>query len=170
VTRDADVDGARLHRGGPLDRRDRQQLAPVARGVAGHLDAVEHGLQVPGELAVRVEAEHRVGLGQLGGELAAVALGEAAHRNDLRAGVRGGEQRVDGVLLGRLHETAGVDDDDVRGVVVLHQLPAGGVETAGQLLGVDLVTGAPEGDEGDAAAGGDHPVESRRGRCRRRCT
>ena len=41
---------------------------------------------------------------------------------------------------------------------VVDQGPALGRQAAGQLLGVDLVAGAPEGDQGDAAAtrGGGH--------------
>ncbi len=34
------------------------------------------------------------------------------------------------------------------------ELPAGGVEPAGELLGVDLVAGAAERHQGDAARGG----------------
>ena len=108
---------------------------------------------------VGVEAEHRVGLGQLVGELLAVALGEAADGDDLLGAaacaleVGGLEQRVDRVLLGLLDEAAGVDHGDVGlGGVVDEQPPLGG-EPAGQLLGVDLVAGAPQGHEGDAAVG-----------------
>ncbi len=102
-----------------LDRRQRQQRAAVARGVALDVAAREDRLQVGAHVAVGVEAEHGVGLGQLVGELLAVALGEAADRDDLlRAAavaleVGGLEQRVDGVLLGLLDEAARVDDGDV---------------------------------------------------------
>ena len=73
----ADV-GRRL----PLGRADRQQLAPVARGVGGVDAAVQDGLQAVGDVGVVVEAEHAVGLGQGLGELLAVPLGHAADRHD----------------------------------------------------------------------------------------
>ena len=66
-----------------------------------------------------VEAEHRVGLGELLGELLAVALGQAADRDDLLGApsvmleVGRLEERVDGVLLGLLDEAARVDDRDI---------------------------------------------------------
>ena len=113
-------------------------------------------VEVAGHVDVGVEPEHRVGLGQLGGELLAVPLGQAADGHDgLGAAavleVGGLEQRVDRVLLGLLDEAAGVDHGDVGlGRVVDQQPPLGG-EPAGQLLGVDLVAGAAEGHEGDAA-------------------
>ena len=62
--------------------------------------AVEHGCSELGQVGVGVEAEHGVGLGQLVGELLAVPLGQAADRDDLGAGVGGGQQGVDRVLLG----------------------------------------------------------------------
>jgi hypothetical protein len=71
---------------------------------------------------VGVEAEDGVGLGQLLGELLAVPLGQAADRDDLRAGVGGAEQRVDRVLLGALDEAAGVDDDDVGALLLVDEL------------------------------------------------
>ena len=63
--------------------------------------------------------------------------------------VGGLEQRVDRVLLGLLDEAAGVDHDRVGvGRVVDEPEPVGG-QPAGELLGVDLVAGAPEGHQGD---------------------
>jgi hypothetical protein len=70
--------------------------------------------------------------------------------------VGGTEQGVDRVLLGALDEPAGVHDDDVGALLLVDELPARAVEPAGQLLGVDLVAGAAQGDEGDTA-GGWHP-------------
>ena len=67
--------------------------------------------------------------------------------------VGGLEQRVDGVLLGRLDEAAGVDHDGVGVLGVVDEHEAAGLEPAGQLLGVDLVAGAAEGHHGDASAG-----------------
>ena len=127
--------------------------------VALDVAAREDRLQVRAHVAVGVEAEHGVGLGQLVGELLAVALGEAADGDDLlRAAavaleVGGLEQRVDGVLLGLLDEAARVDDGDVGLGRVVDETPALREQPTGQLLGVDLVARAPEGDECDALVG-----------------
>ena len=98
--------------------RDRQQPAAV-RGRVRVVRLAGHDRAQPrGDVGVVVEAEHRVGLGQRLGEVLAVALGQAADRHDglgaaVLLEVGGLEQRVDGVLLGRLDEAAGVDDDGV---------------------------------------------------------
>ena len=93
----------------------------------------EHVRQPLGQLRVGVEAEHRVGLRQALGQLRAVALGQAAHRDHLGPGlggrVGGGQQGVDGVLLGLLDEAAGVHQDHVRGV-----RPAPSASTSSQPL------------------------------------
>ena len=98
------------------------------------------------------------------GQLLAVPLGQAADRDD-RLGapaaleVGRGQQRVDRVLLGRLDEAAGVDHHDVGVGRRRRPAPAVGREPAGELLGVDLVAGAAQGDERDAPArrgGGGH--------------
>ena len=139
-----------------LHRRQRQQLAAVGGHVRGGRVPVEDGPQVGGHVGVGVEPQHGVGLGQLVGELLAVALGQAADRDDLlRPGVplAGGglEEHVDRVLLGLLDEAAGVDHRDVRVVGVVDEQPPLGGQAAGELLGVDLVAGAPQGHQGDAA-------------------
>ena len=155
----------------PGQRDGRRRPAGARPGVSGSsvrrspgrvaLDvaAREDRLQVRAHVAVGVEAEHGVGLGQLVGELLAVALGEAADRDDLlRAAavaleVGGLEQGVDGVLLGLLDEAARVDDGDVGLGRVVDETPALREQPSGQLLGVDLVARAPEGDECDALVG-----------------
>ena len=153
-----------LHvRGGgrPVHRRDRQQRAPVDRRVRDRRVPAEHIGQPLGQLGVGVEAEHGVRLGQAVGQLLPVALGQATHRDHfgagLRRGVRGGQQRVDGVLLGLLDEAAGVHEDHVRRVrtsaVGVDQLPAAADQPAGQLLRVDLVAGAAQGDQGGTPRG-----------------
>ncbi len=75
----------------------------------------EHVVEPLVDVGVVVEAEHDVGLGQLCGQLGAVPLGQAADRDHLAGGDRvgGGQQGVDGVLLRRVDEAAGVDDGDV---------------------------------------------------------
>ncbi len=126
-------------------------MGPV--GLAG-----QDPLEASGDVGVVVEPEHRVGLGQALGEVGAVPLGQApdGHHGPGTAGVLEVgrlEQRVDGVLLGLLDETAGVDDDGVRvGGVGDEGEPTRG-QPPRQLLGVDLVAGAAQGHECD---GGGH--------------
>lgn len=140
-----------------LGRADRQQLAPVARGVRGVDAAVQDGLEAVGDVRVVVEAEHAVGLGQRLGELLAVPLGHAADRDDglgsaVTLEVIGFQERVDGVLLGGFDEATGVDDRDVRFLGVLDELPAVRLQAACELLRVHLVTGAAKSDECDGTA------------------
>jgi hypothetical protein len=134
--------------------------------------AGEDPLQSRGDVLVVVEAEHRIGLRQRVGQLLAVPLREAAHRHH-RLGpaalleVRRREQGVDRVLLRSLDEATGVDQRHVGVTGLGDEQPAVGGETAGELLGVDLVTAAAEGDQRDAPArrGGGHgpqPIRARR--------
>ena len=132
-------------------------------GVCGVVGLPRHDRAQPRrDVGVVVEPEHRVGLGQRLGEVLAVALGQAADRDDGlgASAVSGGglevgrlEQRVDGVLLGRLDEAAGVDHDRVGVLGVGDQHEAAGLEPPGQLLGVDLVAGAAEGHHSDVQRG-----------------
>jgi hypothetical protein len=112
--------------------------------------AGDHVVEALAQVRVVVEAEDRGRLGQALRELLAVPLRHAADRDDLRARLGRLQQRVDGVLLGRLDEAARVHDDHVRGAVV-GQLPAAVREPAGELLGVDLVAGAAESEQGGTA-------------------
>ena len=116
--------------------------------VAGQ-DRAEAG----GDVGIVVEAQDGVRLGQGLGEVLAVALREAAHRDHgpgvpTLLEVGSGEQGVDGVLLGGLDETAGVAHDRV-GVLGVVDEPEAVGGPAGELLGVDVVAGAPEGHQGD---------------------
>ena len=153
------------------DRGQRQQLAAVPRGVRVEPLAGQHAVEPGGDVGVVVEAEHGLRLGQALGELLAVPLGHAAGGDHLGAGVGGGQQRLDRVLLGLLDEAAGVDEDHVGAVGVGADLPAAGVEPGGQLLRVDLVTGTAEGEQGDTAGGRGYrhsaKVTGRCPRCRR---
>lgn len=146
-------DGAVLALGGA----DRQQLAPVARGVGGVDAAAQDGLQPVGDVGVVVEAEHPVGLGEGLGQLLAVPLGHAADRDHglgsaLGLEVVGLQEGIDGVLLGGFDEAAGVDDGDIGGFGVLDELPAVRLQAACELLRIHLVTGASESDESDGTA------------------
>lgn len=62
----------------PLGRADREELAPVARGVGGVDAPVEDRLQAVGDVGVVVESEDPVRFRQGLGEILAVALGHAA--------------------------------------------------------------------------------------------
>lgn len=160
------LDGRRLrvagqrHLGVLAGRRaDREQLAPVTRGVGGVDAAVEDGLQAVGDVGVVVEAEHAVGLGKRLGELLAVALGHAADGDDglglaVILEIVGFQQGVYGVLFGGFDEAAGVDDGYVRIGGVLDELPAIRRQAACELLRVHLVTGAAKSDKGDGTAFG----------------
>ncbi len=143
---------------GPVDRADREQPAPVLRGVRVRALAGDDRAQAGGDVGVVVEAQHGVGLGQRLREVLAVALGHAADRDhgldlatllspDLEVG--GGQESVDGVLLGGLDEAAGVDHHGVGLSGVLDQAEAVGGEPPGELLGVDVVAGAAQGQQGD---------------------
>ncbi len=146
----------RHRRGVPVDRRDRQQAAAVGRRVRVVHLACDDRSQLGGDVGVVVEAEDRVGLGQRLGQVLAIALGEAAHGDDglgpaavLHLQVRRLEQGVDGVLLGRLDEAAGVDQDRVGVLRIGDQHEPARLEASGQLLGVDLVARAAERDDRD---------------------
>ena len=153
----------------PLRRADRQQLAPVARGVGGVDAAVEDGLEAVGDVGVVVEAEHAVGLGERFGQFLAVPLGHAADGDDglgpaVILEVVGFQQGVDGVLLGGFDEAAGVDDGYVGVGGVLDELPAVRRQAACELLRVHLVTGAAKSDKGDGTAFGHGLKTTRPGR------
>lgn len=141
----------------PLGRADRQQLAPVTRGVGGVDATAEDRLEPVGDVGVVVEAEHPVRFRQRLGEVLAVPLGHAAHRHDglgsaVTLEVVGLQEGVDGVLLGGLDEATGVDDGDVRVRGVLHEIPAVRLQTACELLRVHLVAGAAKSDKCDGTA------------------
>jgi hypothetical protein len=100
--------------------------------VRGALAAGQHVVEPRADIAVVVEAEH-LRLGQFPGQLGTVAFGQAAHGGDLRARFRGHEQLVDGLLLGRLDESAGVHEDHA-GVIGRRQVPAGRGQPGGKLF------------------------------------
>lgn len=143
----------------PLRRADRQQLAPVTRGVRGVDAPVEDGLEAVGDVGVVVETEDPVGFRQGFGKILAVALGHAADRDHglgpaVVLQIVGFEKSVDGVLLGGLDESTGVDDGDIRVGGILDKLPAVRCQAACELLRVHLVTGAAKSDKGDGTAFG----------------
>ena len=104
-------------------------------------------------------ADERVDLGQLLGQLGAVALGQAAgddQRADRAALLLVGqlEDRVDRLLARARDERAGVHDRDVRVGEVLGDRAARERELPEHDLGVDLVLRAAERPEEDAGRGG----------------
>ena len=125
--------------------------------------AVQDVVEAGRDIAVVVEAED-LGLRQRVGELVAVPFGQAADGRDLGPRIGRAEQLVDGFLLGRLDETAGVDHDDARVLAVSGELPAACGQPGGQFLGVDLITGAAERDETDGAAAAAAVIRSGRTR------
>ncbi len=140
-----------------LARGQRQQPTPVGWHVALGPGAVEDRAQGAGEVGIGIEAQHGVGLGEFGGELLAISLGQAADRDDRLGAARGlqlagFEQGVDGVLLGLLDEAARVDHGDIGIGGILDQVPTLRREPAGEFFGVDLVACASQRHEGDAAA------------------
>jgi hypothetical protein len=125
--------------------------------VCGHLLPGKDRRKVTGEVGIRIESEHGVGLGQFSRKFPAVPLGQAAN-GDHGLGTPGLlersrlEQGVDGVLLGRLDEPAGVDQCDIGVCGIGNEAPSGGREAPSEFLRVDLVARAPEGHQGHAAA------------------
>ena len=83
-------------------------------------------------------------------EFAPIALREAADGDHLaaRCRIRGHQQRVDGVLLGRLDKAAGIHNGDVS-KRRLSELPAGFRHAGRELFGVDVVARATEGHQVD---------------------
>src|SRR6185369_4724804 len=131
---------------------DGQQGAAVPGHVRGTLAADQHVVEPRADLSVVVEAEH-LGLGQLAGQLGAVPFGQAADGGNLGARGGRGEQFVDGLLLGRLDEAAGIHQHHA-GVVVGGQLPAGRGQPRRELFGIDLVARAAQRDQADGPGGG----------------
>ncbi len=148
-------DDARLL-GVAVGRGDRQQLAAVLRGV--RLRACSPA-RIAAQPRRRCRGSRRSpstasASGSDVGQLLAVALGQAADRDDGLRGavgleVGGLQQRVDGVLLGGLDEAAGVDHHRLGVGRVVDQPEPAGLEPAGQLLGVDLVAGAAQRHQRD---------------------
>ena len=133
-------------------RAHRQQRAAVPGHVRGPLLAREHVVEAGGDVGVVVEAEHLgvdVLFGEGGGELGSVALGQAPDGGDLDARSGRLDHLVDGLLLGRLDEAAGVDEDDVRVLALVAQRPPARRQAGGELLGVHLVARAAEGNQAD---------------------
>src|SRR5450755_971412 len=116
----------------PARWRDGQQAPAIAGGVRGPVLPREHRIEARPDLAVIVKAED-LRFGQRLGEAGAVPLGQAARRDHLRAGRRGAEQFVDGLLLGRLDEPSGIDQDHSR-VFLIGQRPARRLQPGRQLL------------------------------------
>ena len=153
------------------DRSQRQQGAPVP----GHVSLVplagQNRLQPLGDVRVVVESEHRVGLGERVGQFVAVALGQATDRDHgLRTAagleVRGGEQGVDRVLLGRFDEAAGVDHHRIGILGLGHQPEATVLQSGGQFLRVDLVSGTAQGHQVDGEGSARFPPVGGQDGCR----
>ena len=84
-------------------------------------------------------------------DLAAVALGQTAGDDDLQVGIRllvgaGLKDVLDGLGLGALDESAGVDEDDVRICEVSHRLVARRQQDVDHHVQIDLILRAAKGN------------------------
>ena len=96
-------------------------------------------------------ADHGVHLGDLFFDLAAVALGQTAGDDDLQVGIRllvgaGLKDVLDGLGLGTLDKSAGVDEDDVRFCEVRHRLVARRQQDVDHHVQIDLILRAAKGN------------------------
>jgi len=150
--------------GGSGRRGQRKEFAAIARDVGLVFGPGEDGAEAIRNVRVVVEAQDCVGLGKRVGELFAVPLGEAADCDD-RLGAAGvlvvgrGQEGVDRILLRGLDETAGVHHHGVRLGGVLDEPEATGFEPAGEFLGVDIVAGTAQRDQGDGGGWRSHHDE-----------
>ena len=145
------------------EQEPRRRLVVQVRAARVHVHAARapraRVFQNPGDVLELAGADERVDLGQLLGELGAVALGQAA-RDDQRPErpalllVRQLEDGVDRLLARARDEGAGVHDRDVRVRQILGDRAARERELPEHDLGVDLVLGAAERPEEDAGRGG----------------
>ena len=107
-------------------------------------------------------ADDGVDLGNVGADLVAIALDQAAGDDEALGAAAVGDlmldhlkDGIDALLLGGVDEGAGVDDEDLGVFGALGQLGAVVVKQAHHDLGVDEVFGAAERDEADFGARGD---------------
>lgn len=115
---------------------------------------VEDGAKPIGDVVVVVESQHGVSLGEGLGQFTSVALGHAPNRYNRLSGsvaleVCGRQQGVDGVLLGLLDESAGVDDDRLGLAGVVDETEPASLHAGRKLLGIDVVAGAAHRHEMD---------------------
>ena len=144
------------HRGGAAgDRGQRQQLAPVARGVRVDRLAGQHRVEPGGDVGVVVEAEHRL-RPRAGCRPARAPYRSAMHpAATTLAPVSAAASSVSiESCLAFSTKPQVLTSTTSAPVAVGGDLPAAGVQPGGQLLGVDLVAGAAQGEQGDAAAAG----------------
>ncbi len=132
----------------PVGRGQWQQPAPVPRLM--RIPATPGGDRVePGGYVFIVIKAQDLRLGHSLGQARAVPLRQAAGGHDLRAAGRGAEQFVDGLLLRRLDEAAGVDQHYGGVLSLVGELPPAILQPGREFLGVHLVTGATEGHHPD---------------------
>ncbi len=148
------MDGAGCACGEGALREDVERAVVLRVSSGGQAGGGEDGFQFAG-------ADYCVNFGDVLLDLVAVALDEAAGDDDalglsavLLLVLDHLEDGVDGLLLGGVDETAGVDDDDLGVFGAGGELGPVVVEQAHHDLGVDEVFGAAEGDESYFGAGG----------------
>ena len=145
------------------------ELLRLAYGCALREDVEGRVVRVPGgrqaggceDRLKLAGADDGVDLGNVLLDLVAVALDQAAGHDEAAGLAAGGdlvlrhlEDGVDRLLLGRVDEAAGVDDQNLGVLGAGGELGAGVVEQAHHHLGVDEVLGAAERDEAYLGAGG----------------
>ncbi len=127
----------------------------VRHGLGGVLDAQDVAKHVA-DLVLAVARDEGSHVGHLPLNLVAVARGDAAGHDD-RAGDAAlkllghqGQRQLDALFHGAHQEGAGVDDDDVGSVRVIDDGQGRiGFDEGAHAVGIDLVLGASQGDEGD---------------------
>ena len=139
--------------------RRRQDAARLVQRGADVVEAliflpVQDLLRRVDNVVIRARAEHTVDLRHLVHDLLLIALGQTAGDENLpdtallfeRAH---GQNVVDGLFLGRIDETAGVDDHQLHPIGVRQNFISGLPQQIEHLLGVDLIFGTTERDHAD---------------------
>ena len=117
-----------------------------------HTVAVEHLVEDVHDVLAVADADDGVRLGELGGGLLAVALGETSRQDELLDAsllleLADLEDGLDGLLLRGLDEAAGVDDGNVRITELRHQLIAVAAQLLEHTLGIHQVLLASKGHD-----------------------
>jgi len=104
------------------------------------------------DIGVVVETKDCISFWEGLGELATVALCEAADGNDGSGSasllqITRRQQGVDGVLFGCLDETAGVDDHRISVSWIGHQPEAAAIQLRRKLFGIDFIASATQRDK-----------------------
>jgi hypothetical protein len=113
---------------------------------------VQSSPKAVGDMDVVVKAKDGISLRQRFGQLATVALRETSDGNNSSCSpslleIAGCQHSIDRVLLGRVDETAGIDDHGVGLAWISYQLEATAIQLRGKLFGIDFVASATQRDK-----------------------